>query len=286
MNFSFQGVPGAYSELAGRDLLGAKCRTLPCETFEAVFESVHRGRADRGIIPIENSLAGSIHQNYDLLAQHGLHIIGETYLRVEHALLGRPSARFQDIRQVRSHPQALAQCSGFFAKHKRIKPVVWFDTAGAAQSLEGEKSNSIAAIASEYAGKLYGLKVLRRSLQNQAVNFTRFLVISKNIPPLGGGRKTTRGGEKVKTSITFLPRKNEAGALFRILEIFALRNIDLSKIESRPDPKRPFDYRFYLDLAGGSGDLDIREALKRLGGITTGLRVLGSYPSSQLRTAK
>ena len=135
MKIGFQGVPGAYSELASRQLFGDKCKTVPFETFEDVFKAVHKGKVDCGMIPIENSLAGSIHQNYDLLLQHKLHIVCEAYLKVEHALLALPSTQFKDIREVRSHPQALAQCSHFFVEHRKIKPVVWFYTAGAARDI-------------------------------------------------------------------------------------------------------------------------------------------------------
>ena len=131
---AFQGVPGAYSESAARQLFGESARTLPCETFEDVFAAVGRGKSSGGALPLENSLAGSIHQNYDLLLRHDLSIIGETYVRVSHALLAPPGLRFNQITEVRSHPQALAQCSDFFAAHPRLKPVPWFDTAGAAQS--------------------------------------------------------------------------------------------------------------------------------------------------------
>ncbi len=279
MKIAFQGVPGAYSELASRGLFGARAKTLPFDAFEDVFEAVDGRRADRGVLPIENSLAGSIHQNYDLLLEHRLHIVGETYLRVEHALLALPSARFQDIREVRSHPQALAQCSHFFAAHKNIKPVVWFDTAGAARSIAEEKPKGVAALASEYAGKLYGLKALKRGAQNEAGNFTRFLAVARSpLPPLQRG---TRGG--FKTSIAF-GAKNEAGALFCILGAFAVRNIDLHKIESRPDPASPFEYRFYLDFTGGTNDIRVKQALKELKNLTVDLRVLGSYPAARLDT--
>jgi prephenate dehydratase len=285
MKIAFQGVPGAYSELASRALFGAGAKALPFDTFENVFEAVDKARggkglADRGVIPIENSLAGSIHQNYDLLLEHHLHIVGETYLRVEHALLALPSARFQDIREVRSHPQALAQCSRFFAEHRNIKPVVWFDTAGAARSIAEEKPDDVAALASEYAGKLYGLKALRRGTQNEAGNFTRFLAIARNPSPPPRGSK-----HPCKTSIAF-SAKNEAGSLYRILGVFASRKIDLHKIESRPDPASPFEYCFYIDFAGGTEEANVKQALAELRGLTRDLRVLGSYPRALLPKSK
>src|SRR6187431_818540 len=136
MRIAYQGVPGAYSEQASRALFGADCKVMPCDTFELVFEAVERKAADRGVIPIENSLGGSIHLNYDLLVRHDLVVTRETYVRIEHALLAPPGLKLADIREVRSHPQALAQCADFFRANPKIKPVVWFDTAGAAASLE------------------------------------------------------------------------------------------------------------------------------------------------------
>jgi len=280
MKIAFQGVPGAYSELASRGLFGAGAKTVACETFENVFEAVDGKQTDRGVLPIENSLAGSIHQNYDLLLEHRLHVVGETYLRVEHALLALPGTKFSDIREVRSHPQALAQCSHFFAKHRNIKPVVWFDTAGAARSLLEEKPRGVAALASEYAGRLYGLKALKRGVQNEAGNFTRFLAIART--PLSPLKQ--RGKHPFKTSIAF-GAKNEAGSLFRILGVFAARKIDLHKIESRPNPASPFEYRFYLDFAGGAGEPKVKAALKELLALTHDLRILGSYPRAVLPKA-
>ncbi len=279
MKVAFQGVHGAYSDLASRELFGPKTRTLPQSTFDGVFDAVREGHANRGVIPVENSLAGSIHHNYDLLIQNGLHITGEHFLRVEHALLGQPKAHFADIRQVRSHPQALAQCSQFFVDHPKIQAVVWFDTAGAAESLIKETSPEVAALASEYAGKLYGLKAIRSKVQNRSENFTRFLSIS---------RKAEKPNPKqpCKTTITFLPRKNETGVLSRILEIFAQGKIDLSKIESRPDPDKPFNYRFYLDLGGGTGNREILQALNRLKDLVFELRILGSYPRANIPVKK
>jgi prephenate dehydratase len=281
MKAAFQGVHGAYSELASKQLLGPRTQTLPCEAFEDVFEAVAKGKVDRGILPIENSLAGSIHQNYDLLLARDLHIVGETRLKVEHVLMCHPSASLRALTQVRSHPQALAQCSRFFAGNKRIKPVVYFDTAGAAESLVKEMPAHIGAIASAYAAELYGLKVLKRNLQNQPNNFTRFLEVAKKpLAPLKAGRagKAEAGGRK--TSIAFMPDGNQVGVLFNILGVFALRGIDLLKIESRPNPLSPFEYWFYVDFAGGAGESRVDQALDQLGGMTSHLKLLGSYPAA------
>lgn len=297
MKAAFQGVHGAYSELASKQLLGPRTKTLPCESFEDVFDAVAKGKVERGILPIENSLAGSIHQNYDLLLARNLHIVGETHLKVEHVLMCHPSTSLRALTQVRSHPQALAQCSRFFAGSGRIKPVVWFDTAGAAESLVAEKPAGVGAIASAYAAELYGLKVLKRNLQNQPNNFTRFLAVAKS--PLKPAKASKGAGSRSaatvsrasatasrspanarKTSIVFMPSRNQVGVLFNILGVFALRGIDLLKIESRPNPLSPFEYWFYVDFAGGVGETPVDQALDQLGAMASELKLLGSYPAS------
>jgi prephenate dehydratase len=268
---AFQGVPGAYSEVAARSFFGAAAHPAAQETFEGVFRSVQQGKARYGVIPIENSLAGSIHQNYDLLLSHRLHIVGETHLRVEHVLMAHPASRMRSIRFVRSHPQALAQCNAFFRRHRSIKPVPFFDTAGAALSLKDGSATDTAALASAYAARLYGLKILQRNLEDRPNNFTRFLLLSRT--PAGIPERVP-----TKCSIAFAPRKNQVGILFRILGVFALRDIDLLKIESRPDPRSAFEYLFYLDLAGDPRILSVARALEHLREMVTRFRVLGSYP--------
>ncbi len=289
MKAAFQGVHGAYSDLACKQLLGPRCQTLPCETFEAVFEAVEKGRAESGVLPIENSLAGSIHQNYDLLLSRNLHIVGETHLKVEHVLMCHPSTSWKKLTQVRSHPQALAQCSGFFAKERQIKPEVYFDTAGAAESLAKQAPHNIGAIASAYSAKLYGLKVLKTQLQNLPNNFTRFLAVEKGLaskPVLRRrGVKGVPGGfaAEFKTSIVFKPGNNQVGILFRMLGVLALRDIDLLKIESRPNPQSPFEYWFYADFEGAVGDSKVDKALDHLREMATELKILGSYPRSNAK---
>jgi len=270
---AFQGIRGANSEVAARKFFGPAVATKPRETFEEVFDAVEGGRTTFGIIPIENSLAGSIHQNYDLLLSHRLHIVGENLLRIEHALVALPGIPLSRIRFVRSHPQALAQCTDFFRTHRRLKPVSYFDTAGAAQSLRAESTSDTAAIANAYAARLYGLKILRRNVENRENNTTRFLVISRS-PSRG------RSNARMKTSIVFAPARNQVGILFRILGVFALRDIDLVKIESRPDPRSPFRYLFYVDLAGDPSRPNVARALEHLQEMTKRFRLLGVYPRS------
>ena len=271
MHIAFQGVHGAYSELAAQELFGARANPLPVDSFDDVFAAVNRGRAAYGIIPIENSLAGSIHQNYDLLLAHSLNIVKEVHLRIEHALMCLPSSSLKKIRSVRSHPQALAQCTSLFIKHKGIKPEPYFDTAGAAQSIAEEQLADTAAIAGAHAAKLYGLKILKRNIESRKHNFTRFLAIAKS-----PARMPT--GSESKTSIVFAPRSNQTGILYRILGVFSLRNIDLLKIESRPDPQLPFEYLFYIDFAGGPKQREVVQAIDQLEKVTRTLRVLGTYP--------
>ncbi len=268
---AFQGVHGAHSELAARRVFGSACRTLQCETFEEVFAAVTGRKASAGIIPIENSLAGSIHQNYDLLLSHELPIVGETQLRIQHALVAPHGVTFRNLHFVRSHPQALAQCGNFFRAHPAIRPVPFFDTAGAAKSLADEHREDTAAIANAYAARLYGLAVLRRNVENRENNITRFLLLSRS-------PWHPRKGVRTKTSIVFSPARNQVGILFRILGVFALRDIDLVKIESRPDPGRTFSYLFYCDLAGDPSRENVARALEHLREMVTLFKILGVYP--------
>ncbi len=271
MKVAFQGVHGAYSDAAAHKMLGRSIRTVPKEDFQDVFRAVERGSADRGVLPIENSLSGSIHQNYDLLLHHRLHIINETHLRVEHVLMCHPRSSFRRLKTIRSHPQALAQCTHFFTQNSRLHPEPFFDTAGAAEFIRQSGSLDTGAIASGYAAQLYGLKVLRRNLEDQPNNYTRFLLISRSPAVI-------RPGSPTKCSICFKPVENRVGILFRILGVFALRDIDLLKIESRPDREASFSYQFYLDFAGNPHDRNVRNALDHLQEMTREFRMLGAYP--------
>lgn len=270
MRVSFQGEPGAYSEAAAIQHFGDSIETVPCETFEDLFASVTEGLADAAMTPIENSLAGSIHQNYDLLARHNLNIIAEHILRVEHCLIAQPGAAEEDIRVVMSHPQALAQCEHYVrGRGWKREPV--YDTAGAVKLLRSSGRRDQAAIASARAAQVYGMQVLERNVEDNPQNFTRFLVLAKHaaVP-----------GELAKTSIVFT-LQNVPGALFKALSVFALRDIDLTKIESRPIPGSPWEYMFYLDFAGSADQERGRRALAHLSEITSHLRVFGSYPRAR-----
>jgi prephenate dehydratase len=275
MNVAFQGVHGAYSEAAARAMLGNDIATTPCATFGDVFDRVERRRSDRGVIPIENSLAGSIHENYDLLLAHRLHIVGEAHERIEHALMAPAHSRLADLTSVRSHPQALAQCSRFLRAHPAIRPVPFFDTAGAAEELARHPRPDAGAIAAAHAARLYGLRILKRNVENSENNYTRFLVLSRT--PFG---KFSRG-TRTRSTIVFTPAANRPGILFHILGVFALREIDLLKIESRPDPRSPFEYLFYADIAGGPDEERVARSFEHLREIVSNFRLLGTYPASR-----
>ena len=272
MRVAFQGEPGAYGEGAAIRYFGEKVETLPCRSFEEVFEKVETGEADRGVIPIENSLAGSIHRNYDLLMEHDLYIVGEINYRVEHNLLALRGVRLEDVRYVISHPQALAQCEGFL-RRLGVERVPEYDTAGSAKKIRDEQLRNAAAIASRRAAEVYDLEILAESIEDDPENYTRFLILSKEAyspPP----------GVPAKTSIVF-SLKNAPGALFKALSVFALRDIDLTKIESRPIRGRKWEYLFYLDFAASVSEEVGKNAMRHLGEIATFLRVLGSYPADK-----
>jgi len=265
---AFQGERGAFSETAVSTLIGGRFTPVPCPTFEDVFASVAKCRADRAVIPIENSLAGSVIANYDLLVRHSLHIIGESQLRVVHCLMAKPEAERRRIVQVYSHPVALEQCRRFLRRYRRMKPIPYYDTAGAARLVAESDDDNIAAIAGPLAAAAYGLRILRRSIEDDPTNSTRFLLLARR-------RSEVRG--RAKTSLVFaLP--HEPGALFKALSVFALRDINLTKLESRPSRSRRWTYHFHVDIEGNANDKNIRNALSHLQETAPFLKVLGSYP--------
>jgi len=266
MKVAYQGEPGAYSEEAGHGYFD-KPIMAPQKSFDDVFAAVTRGECDSGLIPIENSLAGSIHQNYDLLLANDLHIVGEYLLRVRHCLIGMPNSKLADIKKAISHPQALGQCAGYL-KEKGIQPSPVYDTAGSVKMLKESGETDTAAIASKIAAEIYEMQILEDGIEDNQENYTRFLEIAKNpVSPHG----------EAKTSIVFT-LKNEPGALFKSLSVFALREIDLTKIESRPLPGKPWEYLFYIDFIGAIGTDTATRALNHLEEYALMLRVLGSYP--------
>ena len=266
---AFQGERGAFSEEAAVAQFGETARPLPCRSFAEVFSKVDGGDAHFGVVPIENSLAGSIHQVYDLLLSHGLHIVGEVEIRISHHLIALPGVKLADVRRVLSHPQALAQCQGSLARLlPEAEPVPTYDTAGSAKLLQVERIRDGAALASRRAAEIYGLVILRECLEDDPENYTRFLVLGTSpIEPQG----------PAKTSLVFSV-KNAPGALHRCLGAFARRGIDLTKIESRPLRGKRWQYVFYVDFTGSVHEERCRQALEELEDMATFLRVLGSYP--------
>jgi prephenate dehydratase len=268
MKIAYQGEPGAFSEAAARQV-NADAVLLPCRTFEDVFESVTGGPAGYGVLPIENSIGGSIHRNFDLLLENHLPIVGEIELPVVHHLLALPGSALAGIRRIYSHPQALAQCDRFLRTLSGVEVIATYDTAGSAKLVAEQKMGDAAAIASARAAEVFGLVPLKSSIQDFEHNVTRFLII---------GNRPLSSAAADKTTIVF-SLANEPGALFKALSVFALRGIDLTKLESRPIPGRRWEYLFYADVSAARDDLKCGRALAHLAEFAPLLRVLGSYPS-------
>jgi len=285
---AFQGEPGAYSEEAVR-VVYPDADVLPCESFADAFEAVVKSVADRAVVPIENSLFGSVYINYDLLRRHPVSIIGEVQVRIRHQLMAPVGADLRAIRHVFSHPQALGQCRASLNDLvPDAEPVAVTDTAGAARQVAESGNATDAAIASRRAAERYGLRIIGRDIEDHPENYTRFLVLapSAESAPKGASRRHANppaalqedDTTEFKTSIVFAHRENVPGALFKSLAVFALRDLDLYKIESRPLVGAPGRYLFYLDVHGRAQDPAVARALENLREIATELQVLGSYP--------
>jgi prephenate dehydratase len=273
---AFQGERGAFSEQAARQLLGENLRYLACQRFEEIFRALDQGATDAAVVPIENTLAGSVHENYDHLLNFDLPIVAETSVRIVHNLIAPPGVTFSRLRRVFSHPVALGQCLKFFADHPAIERVPFYDTAGSVKMVVNEKLGDAGAIASAVSAEIYGASILRRSIEDDRRNFTRFFLLRR---PGDARRNRAAHGPRTpwKTSLVFTT-KNAPGALFRSLSAFALRDINLSKIESRPLRGKPWEYLFYLDFAGRIGEPAVENALRHLGELADMIKVLGSYP--------
>ena len=283
---AYQGMPGAYSEAAALTAY-PNSEPCPCEQFENAFEATEQWNADRAVLPFENSLGGSIHRNYDLILTHRLHIVGEVYFKVNHCLLALPGQKIGDITRAMSHPQALAQCDGYLTNLNGgvVKEAV-DDTAGAAAHIAQNELPGVAAVASERAAQLYGMEIYDSGIQDDKSNVTRFLALAREpLPP--------RPDVAYKTSIAF-SMKETSGSLFKALACFALRDINLTKVESRPMRTNPvtqsasgesmqFSYLFYVDFVGSMADENAQNALRQLQENATFLRVLGSYPADDSR---
>lgn len=271
---AFQGELGAFSQQAIYQLLGQDVEPVPCSWFDEVFRSLAEHKVTAAVIPIENTLHGSVHENYDHLLNFRLPIVGETSVRIVHNLIAPPGVRFRDIKKVYSHPVALNQCLGFFAAHPHLEKVPFYDTAGSVKMLMAERPEGAAAIASALAAEMYGARILRRSIEDDRENHTRFFLLRRKAPPW-----KWREGEDPKTwktSLVFSTR-NVPGALFRAISAFALRDLNLAKIESRPLRGKPWEYLFYVDVIGHVGQTGMQNALRHLRELTDMLHVLGCY---------
>ncbi|NQT27939.1 prephenate dehydratase [candidate division KSB1 bacterium] len=269
---AFQGEKGAFSEDAAYHFFSNNINPVPHKTFKEVFDAVASGTAEYGMIPIENSFTGSIHQNMDLLLEFDVSVIGEIILRIHHNLLAPKGIPIGEIRRVYSHPQALGQCSIFLDSMENVEIIPMYDTAGSAKRISEQSEENAASIASIRAAKDYGLHVLKKGIENNDQNFTRFLVISQN---------SILPEKHAKTSIVF-SAKDIPGALFKSLSVFALRDINLLKIESRPLRKGKWTYWFYLDFEGSLKDEACQNAMNHLSEITSFLKVLGSYETGKV----
>jgi chorismate mutase/prephenate dehydratase len=267
MRVAFQGEKGAYSESAVYAFFGQSVDIKPCRNLSDVFESVEKGETEYGVVPIENSIEGSVNQTYDLFLTHNLKVCGEVIQKLDHCLIANPNTKLESIKVVYSHPQALAQC-GNFLERLGCDVVPTYDTAGSVKMMKEKKLKDAGAIASERAAKIYEMKILARNIADNPNNYTRFFALSKNDSPPTG---------RDKTSIIFSV-KHVPGSLYRALEEFAKRNISLTKIESRPTKRTPWEYNFYLDFEGHRQEEKCLEALRELEKSTVFVRILGSYP--------
>ena len=269
---AFQGEHGAFSEIASKFYFSEEVTNVPSYSFDEVFSRVKNGKVDFGIVPIENTLYGSVFETYDLLLKYSLTIVGELNLQINHYLIAQKKYKLSEIERIYSHPQALGQCSEFLSRFKKTHITPAYDTAGAAILAIENKSEPSAAIASIEAAEFYNLEVLESNIQNNKENYTRFLIISE--------KKNEAKITNSKSSICF-ELKSIPGALFKALSVFALRDIDLVKIESRPIPQKPFQYTFYVDLLGNLDDEKIILALNHLSEISNNIRKFGTYNTGE-----
>lgn len=268
---AFQGERGAYSEQAVRQHFGTEVEALPCRNFMEVLMAVQNGRSSFAMLPVENSLAGTVIPAYDLLVDHDLRVQAEVIVRVQHCLMSLPGTLLSSIKRVKSHPQALAQCEQTL-RRMQLQPIEHYDTAGAARDLAANPEPETAAIASELAAHTYGLEILARNIEDLDFNYTRFFVLGKQEPPRRDPSKTS----------LVLTTRHVPGALHAVLSELAERGINLTKIESRPRRNRPWHYLFYVDFEGHEDDPDVQAALLGILKRASFLKVLGSYPAASI----
>ena len=280
MAVAIQGAAGAFSHEAAEKLYGKEIRLVSARTFDDLMAAVASGEATRGVVPVENTLAGFVQGNLDRIVQAGLHVVGETRVRIRLCFLAPPGTALSRVRTAASHPVALQQCTRFFREHPGIEPVAVYDTAGSVQDLMSKKGEYDAAIGSAMAGTLYGAEAFFSEIEDDHRNHTRFFAVARRGDEgpglLGQGAEAADpSGPASKTSIAFVVA-HEPGSLYRSLGVFANRGVDLTKLESRPIPGRPWEYRFYADLRGDPGGA-VRESIQELRGMAAELTVLGSY---------
>lgn len=275
---AFQGRCGAYSESAAYHLFGKDIEVIPVDTFEEIYERIANGSVDGGVVPIENSTAGSIYENYDLLFKWRLSIVAEVKLQISHALCVVPGTKIEELKKVISHPQGLAQCSLFFEQHPKIEASAFYDTAGSAEAVALAKDKTLGAIASSYAAKVYGLDVLAEGIENlPGINFTRFYALQKSPLPF-------ENSENLKTTLLFtLANSGKSGALYNALGCFAKRNLNLTRIESRPHPDKPWEYIFHMSFEGNPEDAIASDALKELGEYADFIYLLGTFRGGDVK---
>ena len=271
MKVAFQGERGAYSEMAAlqhfRGYLGKSIELIPNKTLPDVFETVESGKAEYAVVPIENSIEGSVNETYDLLINSKMMVCNEIYFRVVHCLISYRDSDIHKIKAVYSHPQALAQCRNFLQKHK-MEPIPFYDTAGSVKMLKEFPIDNAGAIASEIAAETYGMKIIEKGIEDSKSNYTRFIVLAdKDSEPTGNDK-----------TLAIFTTKHVPGALYKVIGEFASRNINLTMIVSRPTKEKPWEYNFYVDFEGHRKDPNIRECLDHLKNNTEFLKVLGSYP--------
>ena len=267
MKIAIQGEVGSFSDEAALRLLGGDAEIIGFRHFDEVFNAVGRGDVAAAVVPLENTLTGSIHRNYDLMRRHGLRIHRELYLPIVHNLIVLPGVRLEDVKTVISHPVALGQCEHFLEQYPQFTAEATYDTSGSVKEIVDGDLRDHAAIAGRRASEVFGGEILMEAIQDSDDNYTRFVLLSKE--------GVSQDGDK--TSIVFSHR-NEAGALFKSLSVFALRDIDLTKIESRPFPGKAWRYLFYVDFLGNVKETRVQRALGHLEELTDLMEVLGCYP--------
>ncbi|MBI4890601.1 MAG: prephenate dehydratase [Acidobacteria bacterium] len=274
LRLAFQGELGAFSHEACMRLFGRRVAVEPCQRFDQAFAALRDGLVDAAVIPVENTLHGSVHENYDHLLHFDFRIVAEVSVRIVHNLIVPPKVSLKQIRRVFSHPVALNQCLQFLAANPQMERTPFYDTAGSVKMVMEERLTDAAAIASAVSAEIYGARILRRSIEDDRQNFTRFVLLRRPDQPPVAPKEP--GKKNWKTSLVFTTR-NQPGSLFKALSAFALRDISLAKIESRPLRGRPWEYLFYLDLLGSTEEQRVQRALGHLEELADMLRVLGCY---------